>query len=141
MLVGPDKKPFTVHKDIICSKSPFFQHATSRNWTAGKTGIIQLSETEPEIFHTYLHWVYTSKVDTKMMPDPPRCAPEKDSYEDLAKLWIFGDVMLDHELCNEVMSLVLHEYENRIYHDHPAPTTLRYVWGLTGGNHYSEPCS
>ena len=80
------------------------------------------------MFHTYLHWVYASKVDMSLMPELPSCA---DDYEALTDLWIFADMMLDHPLCNQVANLILKEYQAELDSRELTPTTLRYMWEQT----------
>lgn len=64
VLVGPEKKRFTPHKEIVCARSTFFKAACSERWN-DSTGMkpIELPEDDPDTFDTYLYCVYKDEVD------------------------------------------------------------------------------
>ena len=95
--MGEEEKSFVVHKAVICSASPFFEKATSSEWTEAKAQVVKLPATELDIFHAYTHWIYAANVDMSIIPEPSeettgaRVSPP--SYLNLAKLWILSDML------------------------------------------------
>ena len=61
VLVGPEKKRFTPHKEILCARSTFFKAACSERWNDSKP--IELPEDDPDTFDIYLYCVYKDTVD------------------------------------------------------------------------------
>jgi hypothetical protein len=125
VLVGPEEMRFTVHKTLICSKSSFFENACSGNWASAQTNTVALSDTKPDVFEAYMHWVYTSNVNMDFIQDP-RGTESYPSFRALAQLWIFADMVLDFELCNEVIDITFAiSIELQGY---ASPATLAFIW-------------
>ncbi|KAI9815558.1 MAG: hypothetical protein M1827_002692 [Pycnora praestabilis] len=61
--VGPDKQAFEIHKEFVCSVSPFFTAACSDRWGAQGKNMLELPEEKPEIFELFVQWLYTRKLD------------------------------------------------------------------------------
>ena len=60
ILVGKDEQRFTVHKDIICEKSEFFQAACSQRRREEQEMVVRLPDLRaPYMFPVYMDWVYT----------------------------------------------------------------------------------
>ncbi|KAK5717561.1 hypothetical protein LTR17_016004 [Elasticomyces elasticus] len=68
VLVGPSKKEFVVHKDIITRRSPFFKAATSARWNG--TRPIELPDDKPKVFAEYLHCLYVGELQLDQNVDP-----------------------------------------------------------------------
>lgn len=62
MLVGPDRTLFSVHKDLICHHSPYFDAAFNGPFKESSDGQITLEEAAPFTFGLFLHWLYTGLV-------------------------------------------------------------------------------
>lgn len=61
MLVGPEKKDFLVHKELITKRSPFFAAAVSARWERSgdsSSKDIQLPEDDLAVFAEYLGTLY-----------------------------------------------------------------------------------
>ena len=56
--IGSKRKKWTVHKDLICSKSPFFEKAFSGSFREGINSSIYLNEDHPCGFELLVHWLY-----------------------------------------------------------------------------------
>lgn len=125
VLVGPDKRPFTIHEAMIRAKSPFFTAALNHDWTETQTKTVSLGETSPEIFATNAHWVYTSQLDMDMLVKPG----EEISHLDLAKLWIFADMILDAVLCDRVTEAIIDRAINR--NRYPSASSLNHIYSNT----------
>lgn len=62
VLVGPEKKLFTLHHDLITSRSKFFRVARSSHWTADSSKSTDLVDYDSTIFSLYLQCVYTGSI-------------------------------------------------------------------------------
>jgi hypothetical protein len=98
VLVGPEKKSFSIHKNIICNRSPFFQAACAERWQASTPKALELPEDDADTFDVYLHTAYTGHVDVGDLEDAwvgEETLPEYDrrslrlvnSYVLADKLW------------------------------------------------------
>jgi len=58
LLVGSEKKPFMVHKDVLCGASPFFETACKPEWLGDKW-VIELPADEPDAINAM---IYVSEV-------------------------------------------------------------------------------
>lgn len=56
----PQHKDFTVHEDLICSRSEFFKNAMNGSWRESDERMIPLPEDEPGTFALYLSLLYVS---------------------------------------------------------------------------------
>ncbi len=84
--VGKEKREFGVHKELICSLSPYFTALCSERWSAScKSNEVELLSEEPKVFEFFVQWLYSRKLDdeskTKNMP----------SLVSLVKLHILAD--------------------------------------------------
>ena len=98
-----------VYKSMICKKSPYFHSATAAHWNVGRDPVVTLGDTKPEIFETYLHWVYTSEVDPDLVSAQSRLAEKVVHHRELAELWVFAGMVRDLELCNRLVDLTVDE--------------------------------
>jgi hypothetical protein len=55
--IGPEKKLFRVHKDLICHHSEYFRTAYNGQWKESESGVA-LEDVETEVFKIFLHWLY-----------------------------------------------------------------------------------
>lgn len=84
-------------KELLVSRSKFFQVALSGEWSEAKSRVVELPEEEPSVFEVFIGWLYSGKV-----------ARAHRGYTDenalkLFKAWILGD-KLD---CGDFKDLVL----------------------------------
>lgn len=92
-----------VHQDVICAKSRLFNRRRGlvQPW-------VQLSQFEPDVFHSYLHWAYTSEIDTRTMQNEANASPdETPMLLSLTKLWPLADYLQDTELCNRLTDMLI----------------------------------
>ena len=94
VIVGEEKKIFTVHKHILCSKSEYFKTAVKPIWTSHGARCLELPEDIPEAFNPYLTWLYFSKLYLSLEED--------DTVGDVAHIfhsvidaYVLGDKLLD----------------------------------------------
>jgi hypothetical protein len=60
--VGPDLRPFTVHKAIIAEASKFFGNALNGPFKGSADNGMKLEEDDPEAFALLLRWLYTGSL-------------------------------------------------------------------------------
>lgn len=106
MLVGPNEAAFTVHENYICAKSRFFKAACRKEWSEGITRVIRLPEAEPEMFRSYLVWVYTDGLAVDITNSEPVQAQET-KYSTFVKLYVLGDRLEDLRLRNSIMEILV----------------------------------
>lgn len=64
VIVGKERKEFTVKKDLVCSKSEFFRTTCNERWESRWTNTIRLEEGDPTIYDMFHIWVINSDVET-----------------------------------------------------------------------------
>jgi hypothetical protein len=97
VLVGAEKKPFTVHRHSICAKSKVFKAAC--RWTTSEE-VICLPEESPEYFEDYLKWVYISHVEISN-------AISANGEIGLMRMYLLGVVLDDYQLRNAMMERLI----------------------------------
>ncbi|KAF2766627.1 hypothetical protein EJ03DRAFT_384517 [Teratosphaeria nubilosa] len=96
--VGPDKVEFVVHANIVVPRSPFFEAASSKRWTAGRPGKpFELLDEAPEVFSDYLQLIYQNRVAREI----PILL---DKY---IKLYCMADKLGDLDSANVVMDKMM----------------------------------
>jgi hypothetical protein len=56
--IGPDKTPFTAHKDLLIACSPYFKAAFEGSFREAKEKSIHISDVHPTAFQHFLDWLY-----------------------------------------------------------------------------------
>lgn len=112
---------FTVHENFICAKSKFFQAACRKEWSEGAHKLIRLPEVEPDIFSSYLNWVYTGGLAVNVPKQDP-VTPKETKYGNFVKLYLLGDTLDDLSLRNSTMGILV----NSNYQLMPASITLAF---------------
>lgn len=128
VVVGPEKKHFTVHKNIIFARSPFFEKACSEKWSrSGPQGGVELVETDPAVFDTYPHYMYTIMVDVGKSDYNLADEDQVDRKSlKLANTYVLADYLQDLRTANLIMSTFIdhHQKPKRIV---PSSGTVAYV--------------
>ena len=57
--VGPEAKPFIVHKKLLCDRCEYFSKSSNSDFEEAKTGIMNLPEDDEKAFACFLRWLYT----------------------------------------------------------------------------------
>lgn len=119
VLIGEEEQKFLVHKDVACSKSPFFKAACDeRKWSEGKEGVVKLPEHDPETFSLFLPWVYSDKL----------AEGDDDSAEALrrmARTWSLADYLGATTLSNLVIDKILSW--NKEFDTWPGPALFEHI--------------
>lgn len=108
ILVGKDEQRFTVHKDIICEKSEFFQAACSQRRREEQEMVVRLPDLRaPYVFPVYMDWVYTDDMTLGKM------GFLLDGFyvgKELVELYLLGDVLKDVKLRNKALRLLYRHF-------------------------------
>ncbi|TVY87472.1 hypothetical protein LAWI1_G006420 [Lachnellula willkommii] len=90
------KKPFLVHKAILCHYSPFFDAAFNGGFEEDTTQELDLPDTDPIVFGILVEWAYSQRV---MMST----TETRNDLFTLMKLWVLADRCLIPRLQNETL--------------------------------------
>lgn len=137
MLIGPEQKRYTVHRQIICQTSEYFRALCNGQWKESSKGVVKLDDVMEIAFNVYICWIYTGRIDVL---DPASDAEamsvkhdknkEQNDFKDtlwrLAHAFALGDRFLDLCFQNTVIDeyALLSQQNNR----HLGPETLTAVW-------------
>jgi hypothetical protein len=58
VLVGPEKKEFRIHKNLLVAASPFFKEALNGRFAEAGSQQVSLPEHDPETFELFCDWLY-----------------------------------------------------------------------------------
>ena len=86
-MVGEWEEEFTLHTDVACRSSKFFQTALDRDWKESQTNTVVLHDVKAAHFESYLQWLSTN--DHSFL--------EEYDLVELAKLYILGDFLDDSD--------------------------------------------
>ncbi|KHO02034.1 BTB/POZ fold protein [Metarhizium album ARSEF 1941] len=98
-----NKRAFNVHLKLLVSSSEYFRRSQSGRWAESDTRELCLEEQDPEVFHTYINWLYSRAVNSKCETDLG------DTFLSLAKAWILGDYLQDAAFQNDAMTKMYRE--------------------------------
>ncbi|KAK5701905.1 hypothetical protein LTR97_004723 [Elasticomyces elasticus] len=107
VLVGPSKKEFVVHKDIVTRRSPFFKAATSARWNGTKP--IELPDDKPKVFAEYLHCLYVG--DLAFGSETVRASAGE--LEGALDFYIFANKMEDVKATNDAIDAIIKWSDNK----------------------------
>lgn len=60
--VGPERRVYTAHKDLLIARSPFFEKCLQSGFKEGKQNEVCAEEDVPEAFDLLVIWIYTETV-------------------------------------------------------------------------------
>lgn len=85
--VGEEKRPFLVHREILCAVSPFFAAALnpSYDFRESRSSTFNLSSARPVDFEYLVQWIYTRTLTHEEVTAP------HPAYFRLIRLWILAD--------------------------------------------------
>lgn len=139
MLVGKQKKEFTLHLCFATKTSEFFKAATRGEWVEAKTKIIRLPEANVKDFEIYLQWMYTKAIvfdDCDPTYANFRFGKEEDRdrlanvrYPKLVDLYILGDALMDKAFRNAVIDTIVETILE--INKHPGNDDVIKAWNQT----------
>ncbi|KAL2064592.1 hypothetical protein VTL71DRAFT_3729 [Oculimacula yallundae] len=62
LIVGPEKKKFIVHKDLLCSKVPYFEKMFKGGYSEATNNSAAFPEDNVECFDLLLGWIYNGRL-------------------------------------------------------------------------------
>lgn len=86
---------FYVHKNFITHYSPYFNAAFNGNFAEGQSQKLDLEDTEPHVFGTFVNWLYSQDIEN--------AEGEVPDDSTLVNLWLLADKCLVPRLQNQVM--------------------------------------
>ncbi|KAF2664377.1 hypothetical protein BT63DRAFT_460677 [Microthyrium microscopicum] len=63
VLVGPQSTPFLMHKELLCTHSPFFAAALNGSFAEATSQTVTLADVEPKHFEHVVLWFYTQRLE------------------------------------------------------------------------------
>lgn len=85
LLVGEDKTPFHVHKDLICSNSELFKDCFERNFSEAENRIVSVPDDNVDAVETFVTRLYSGQIDYDGL---------RASVDSLVTTFTFGDKVL-----------------------------------------------
>lgn len=116
IFVGPEKTPYKVHRDLICSQSPFFTAALRGSFLESSTQSLELPDIDTKCFDHVILYLYQNRLE----PLSYFFKDGKATYFTLLDLYATADQLDIEGLRNGVVDLVaeLAEVTNSV----PTPT-------------------
>jgi hypothetical protein len=112
--VGAERRKWTIHKKLICTRVPYFEKAFQGSFQEATDQSICLTEEDPAGFEVFLSWLYTGslagvmpenvKVNEERLRNNPDCDPENATTIKLVEFFIQADKFL---LPDEVKTAIL----------------------------------
>ncbi|KAJ9611436.1 hypothetical protein H2200_004620 [Cladophialophora chaetospira] len=122
--VGPKRKCFYLHRNLICERSPFMEKCLSKNrFSEGDKNELYLPEDDPKAFAIVVDWIYRGKL--------PGMTPGGGfDVIDMSSAYCMADKFGMEELQNGIMDCVRasfriglhHAYSEAHNHNHHAAT-------------------
>lgn len=94
MAVGPKRKKFYLHKDLLFDRSKFFERKFNRRFRKGKN--IFLPEESVADFETFARWLYGATLST----------PTAKNVHSFIDLYIMAEYFRVESLMNTSMDLI-----------------------------------
>jgi len=96
--IGPDKKMYNVHKNLICHHSEYFRTAYNGHWKEAEDGVA-LDDINPAVFNIFVHWLYAQEVPSAAaglfriagVTPKEEIMLKKESHSLAIKAYVFGD--------------------------------------------------
>ncbi|KAL2048527.1 hypothetical protein N7G274_000439 [Stereocaulon virgatum] len=116
IIIGPQKKTFTMHKGLLCFHSSFFKAAFTGPYKEAQSGLLILEDESPTVFSLFNHWAYDSSILRKLKPLV------------LIDLFVFAETRLIRRLQNDVVDICIwHASQN----DSMDEESLHIAWRQT----------
>ena len=109
MVVGEEEWEFILHQYFLNKTPGSVIYSDSAKHIGNETYV--LKKTDPTIFQAYVHWIYTSEIDIRLLPDTEEIEEKvKPTWPGLAKLWVLTDDLGDITLCNSLMDMMVDKF-------------------------------
>ena len=99
VFVGPKRKKFYLHRELICERSPFMEKCFKKNrFGEGDKNELHLPEDDVKAFSIIVDWIYRNRL-------PSRNDPQYD-LSDMSAAYCMADKFGMEELVNDVMDSI-----------------------------------
>lgn len=117
--VGPEHRKFEMETFDLTSRSPFFAVAFQNHWKEGRTGLLVLEDTDPEVFELFAKWILTRTLPGPidqylwiMVRDEDGSNPEELWDYLMSSAYVFATVYQ----VNQFAEAILRQFETRMRH-------------------------
>jgi hypothetical protein len=97
IFVGPEKRKFTVHAELLKSASNYFATAMRGNWIESRTNVYSLLDLNVEAFETFVRWLYRGTLEVHYRSDLDEFA---------IHLWALGDQIMSFDFKNAAINVL-----------------------------------
>ncbi|KAJ9655667.1 hypothetical protein H2201_008747 [Coniosporium apollinis] len=130
--VGPDRKAFFVHEQLLRNVSRFFDAVTRNDWKESTERVVPLPVDDPDVFSLFVGWLYNCKFSTK---NDVGGAEGNREYVMLAKLYVLGDKLqatgFKHSVIDAILGKTVAPLQPTNHHWHPLGSVIRYLYEST----------
>ncbi|OMP88204.1 hypothetical protein BK809_0002961 [Diplodia seriata] len=105
VVVGKSQQKYDIHKDLLCSSSPFFRKACNGNWKEARERRVELPEDTPECFDVYVQWLYSDQLLVKH-----KDKEEVDSDLFLG-VYLLGNKLLDRKFKEACVDIAFQSFD------------------------------
>ena len=106
IIIGAEKRDFTIHKGLICHYSKFFDAAFEGKFSEGSSGIVELRQESVTTFEIVYIWLYSRNLNNSGEERDEDC-----THRQLAEVFVFGDRYDMAALCNATLDEIIRLYE------------------------------
>ncbi|KAI4746328.1 hypothetical protein E4T50_03350 [Aureobasidium sp. EXF-12298] len=118
--VGPKKKTYVIHKELLIFYSDYFRGAFNGSFKEATEGKICLHNESEDVFDVFNKFLYS-----RLIADDKN---EKFSWDKLVDIWLFGDKYIIPSLQNVAMDTII----NKVNSDRVIPTNqISKIWEQT----------
>ena len=107
VLVGPDKKIFTIHKRLVCQVSSYFDAALNGKFKESVDDEISMPHQEHHLFNHFVEWVYSNQIDLPKLNGEG--SHDNDVWETFSKLYLLARYLQCPGFGNSLLDSVPHE--------------------------------
>lgn len=128
---------FIIPEGLLIEHSEYFRAACDRKWKDGQSGVIKISDVEPDTFKDYVFWMYRERIGIGYSsPDQQEGFYSHEAapvLEDLTRLWLladrFGDTKLRNECTDDILGVLgAIVIENDNCEDAFTPEMIAAIW-------------
>ena len=120
--VGPEKRLFNIHKELLCDVSDYFAAALKGNFKETQDQVIELEEEDVSLFERFQLWLYSRS----LLSDEETV--KGISWQALIELYLFGEVRHIPDLRNAAVDALIDKQQT----EPKLPTLpLHYVYSHT----------
>jgi hypothetical protein len=129
LLVGPDKKEMSAHRDYLCRDSAWFKPRLR----GSESRVISLEKESPVLIQHYIkNVVYGGRLPTHNVIAGPSCGIDNADYLLLAGLYVVGETFLNARYQNlilqEFLRLTALEYGPYLRRFHPIRECVKIIY-------------